>query len=263
MEQLRIILIILGLLLVLGIWLVDRIRRQRRLMRPPEDWDAIDSYNEDAVSEEDSFPTAQKDLNPDEWVGKAFTAKRHDVLDDAQLEGLHGMAGSTADLEQEIPVLDDVVVFDEPQQARGTSQQNAVPQETVIVLTLLAPKGKPLRGPLLLKALQDSGLEHGNMDIFHYHAGGSSEPLFSAANVLEPGKFILSEIAQMETPGIALFMRLPNQLAGSDALNLMLQKARQMGAQLNATLCDGQRQPLNDKALAEMEEKAMVFPAVN
>jgi hypothetical protein len=43
----------------------------------------------------------------------------------------------------------------------------------------------------------------------------------------------------------------------------MLQKARQLGAQLNAVLCDGQRQPLNDETLAEMEKKAQRFPAAH
>lgn len=260
MEQLRIILIILGVLLVAGIWLADRIRR-RRLLRKPDDWDAIDSYNEDAVSLEETFPSAEEAPNPDEWVGRAFTARRNDVLDDEQLEGLKGLGSTNSGSgEGAVPVLDEVVEFPEPSQAGGGHGQ--VPAEEFIVLTLLAGKGKRLRGPLLLKALQECGLEHGDMDIFHYTVEGHGEPLFSVANVLEPGRFILSEMAQLETPGIALFMRLPAVLPGDEALKLTLQKARQLGAQLNASLCDGQRQPLSDTALEAMENKAALFPAL-
>jgi len=259
-EQLRIILIILGILLLAGIWLAERIRRRRRLMQKPDDWDAIDSYNEDAVSLEDTFPAAEETPHPDEWVGQAFTAKRHDVLDDEQLEGLRGLGGSDSEVEEAVASGETVTEKTDTKPQRQTAEK-PMPAEEVIVLTLLAQKGKKLRGPLLLKALQECGLEHGEMDIFHYPIEGHSEPLFSIANVLEPGRFVLSEMAELETPGIALFMRLPAPLPGDEALKLMLQKARQLGAQLNASLCDGQRQPLDDKALAETEKRAQGFSA--
>lgn len=262
MDQLRIILIVLGIVLVAGIWIADRIRR-RRAMKPSSDWNEIESYNEDAVSEEDMYPSLDDQTNPDEWVGKAFSAKRHDVLDDAHLEGLKGMASDGSVPEQQIPILDEVVEFAEPQpSATPETEQDAQPEE-VIVLTLLAEQGKRLRGPLLLKALQECGLSHGDMEIFHYSIEGHSEPMFSVANVLEPGKFVLSEMAQMETPGIALFMRLPTQMPGSEALQQMLHKARQLGAQLNANLCDGQRQPLDDATLAQLEARAQPFQAIH
>jgi cell division protein ZipA len=258
-EQLRIILIILGVVLVAGIWLADRIRRRRQKW-PPPDWDQIDSYNEDAVSMEDTFPSREEEQNPDEWVGQAFTARRNDVLDDAQLEGLKGLA-----TKEDGPVVE---VPGEPDEKAGATTsaktkpaRGEQPEEEFIVLTLLAAEGRQFRGPLLLKALQDCNLAHGDMDIFHYTPAGYDEPLFSVANILEPGRFIMSEMAQMQTPGLALFMRLPGPLAGSDALRQMLHKARELGAQLSATLCNGQRQPLDDAALAQLEKKVQVFSA--
>lgn len=260
MDTLRIILIVLGVLLVAGIWLADRIRR-RRASRPPQHWNEIEEFNEEAISIEESFPSAEKEPHPDEWVGQAFTARRNDVLDDEQLEELKGLgSGESGDVD-DAPSLNRDDAEEKASAGRAEAKQ-PMPAEEVIVLTLLAGKGKKLRGPLLLKALQESGLAHGDMDIFHFHVEGHKEPLFSVANVLEPGRFVLSEMAQMETPGVALFMQLPAVMPGEEALRMMLQRARQMAAQLSASLCDGQRQPLDDAALAELERRAKKFPAL-
>lgn len=253
MEQLRTILIVLGVLLVAGIWLADRIRRRRS--ESPRHWNELELDEEHGVDEVQRFSTDDAGPMPDEWVGKAFSARRHDVLDDEQLESLKGLGS------------DDEAGVEETAAPSGGGEQEELatpapmPAEAVIVLTLLAPQGRQLRGPLLLKALQEAGLAHGEMDIFHYPVEGHSEPLFSVANVLEPGRFVLSEMAQMETPGVALFMRLPTFMPGGEALQMLLQKARQIAAQLGASLCDGQRQPLDDAALAALEKRAAAFTA--
>lgn len=253
MEQLRIILIVLGVLLVAGIWLAERIRRRRS--EPPRHWNELELDEEHDVDEVQRFSTDEAGPMPDEWVGKAFSARRHDVLDDEQLESLKGLGSD-----------DEAGVEETAAPAGGGGQEGVatpapMPAEEVIVLTLLAPQGRQLRGPLLLKALQEAGLAHGDMEIFHYAVEGHREPLFSVANILEPGRFVLAEMAQLETPGVALFMRLPAVMPGDEALKLMLQKAHQMAAQLNASLCDGQRQPLDDKALTALEKRAVRFRA--
>jgi cell division protein ZipA len=199
------------------------------------------------------YSDALDEPHPDEWVGKAFTANRNDALDDSQLEELKGLGGDEPPAEPELAAT-------EP--AKSEEAPAAQPEE-VIVLTVLAQGRKKLRGPLLLKALQDCGLNHGDMDIFHYHVEGHDTPLFSVANVLEPGRFVLSEIAQLETPGVALFMQLPTVMPGAEALQLMLEKARQLAAQLGAELCDGQRQPLDDEAAAALEKRAASFTKAN
>lgn len=263
MEQLRVILIILGVVLIGGIWLADRLRRRRNKWPPPK-WDEIDDYNPDAVVDEETLRTTSSDPSPDEWVGAAFSARRNEVIDDAQLEELKGLAGKANDstpdaMDEEVPVLHDVVEFVEQQAGPDAGQRPDSPPEEVIVLTLMADSGRRLRGPLLLKTLQECGLSHGEMEIFHYRPEGQREALFSAANILEPGTFILSEIAQTETPGIALFMRLPTALPGDEALRILLQQARQIAARLNATLCDAQREPLDEAALAALEMRAAAF----
>lgn len=266
MAELRIILLVLGVLLVLGIYLFERLRR-RRLQPPPADWYDIDDYNEQAVSDEDFSDDSNALSDTEEWVGKAFSARRGDVLSEAHLDELKGLAGrEQSPLSEEMPELRPLHSESEPQeeldnpQAPGSRADTPLAEE-VIVLTLMAAEGTALRGTRLLKALQQAGLNHGDMEIFHFIPDGHRTALFSVANILEPGRFELSEMAQLETPGIALFMQLPAEMAGPDALKLLLQRARQIAAQLNATLCDGQRRPLDEPALAQLEQRVAAYPA--
>ncbi|MFO7592572.1 MAG: cell division protein ZipA [Pseudomonadota bacterium] len=258
MEQLRIILLILGVVLVGAIWLAETLRR-RRANRSKLDWSKVDGAREGAFgSGRGSSPGMEAETHPDEWGEATFSARRHEVVDEAQLEGLKGLGNKDDDEFDDIPVLTAVV---DPESLTSSGGEPTPSDEEVIVLTVMAPKGRPLRGPLLLKALQEAGLVHGEMEIFHFHVEGHSEPLFSVANILEPGRFILSEIVQFETPGVALFMRLPTVMPGEEALQMLLRKARQIAAQLGASLCDGRRQPLAEDTLAELEQQAEGFPA--
>lgn len=239
MDTLRIILVIFGILLVAGIWLTDRLNRHKP--KTPRR-NAIDPGILPPADE--SFTTEEESL-PDEWVGKAvsISARRHQPLADEQLDDLKGMNGTLAGTEATVP----------------DSSRHAFPEslpETVIVLTVMAREEKYFSGPLLLKVLQEAGLVHGEMGLFHYHLAGKDEPLFSVANILEPGRFELSEIATLQTPGLALFMRMPTVVPGEQALQILLQKSRQIAAQLSGSLCDEQRQSLGEEKLAELEQKA-------
>ncbi len=243
MDALRISLIILGVLLVVGIYLADRMRErkvreaQKSAVEPP----LVDQLGDFHVSEDD--------IPPEAWLGMTFSAQRHDVIDEKQLQ-------SFRDVDKEDSVDDAVQQPEVSSQEQQDTNQSEPDKGSVIILTLVADKGKRIRGPLLLRALKDAGLFFGDMDIFHYVEREGSVPLFSVANILEPGRFVLSEMAEFSTPGIALFMSLPTTLPGDEALRIMLHKARELGAQLNATLCDGQRQPLSDEMLVWLKKKA-------
>ncbi len=242
MDTLRIILILFGALLVAGIYLVDRLRQRkadearRTIVEPP------------LADELGNFQVNESDIPPEAWLGMTFKAQRHGIINDDELSGLKGLG-------------DEKEAGEPPTATTAPSAESeAEPQQDktseVIVLTLLAQKGKQIRGPVMLRALKDAGFFYGDMDIFHYVEREGDEPLFSVANILEPGRFIMSELAEFQTPGIAIFMGLPTSQPGGEALHIMLTKARQLGAQLNATLCDGQRQPLSAEMLGWLEKRA-------
>lgn len=239
MDTLRIILIVLGIALVAGIWLADRLKR--RMPKRERHWSASDL---DAIADDTGAAfTAREEPLAEGWVDRSvsLSARRNEPLPEEQLEGLKGLGREP----------DDGAAAAHPEQ----------PDEAVVVLTVMAGEGKRFTGPWLLKVLQEIGLEHGEMGIFHYRLAGKQEPLFSVANILEPGRFDLAEIVTLETPGVALFMRLPAVVAGELALQTLLQKSRQMAAQLSGTLCDGQRRPLGEEKLAELEQLARRYAA--
>jgi len=249
MDILRTILIVLGIVLVVGIYLFDRIKRNRDAQE--QDWSAIPF--EDDNDDLGSFSSQDEPL-PDEWVGKAsITAKRGEKLADEQLEGLKGL-GTRDD-----SALVQARSGERASPAKRTAQK---PPQEVIVLTVMADEGKSFRGPLLLKVLQDNGLQHGEMGIFHFHHNGGAQALFSVANILEPGRFELSEITSLETPGVALFMQLPTVVDGEYAMQTLQQHAKQMAAQLGGKLCDAQRHPLDEMALSALQHKANTYSAI-
>lgn len=242
MDTLRLILLIFGIVLVAGIYLADRLKPDRPRMtrqRKEIDPDVLD----------ESFTTEEEPLAV-EWFNKAvsLSARRDQPLADEHLDDLKGISGWDVDSEV-TPVL-------------SRPALSGSLQEKVIVLTVMAREGKRFSGPLLFKVLQEVGLTHGEMGIFHYHLPAKKEPLFSVANILEPGSFELSEIATLETPGLALFMRLPTVVAGELALKTMLQKSRQIAAQLSGSLCDEQRLPLGEEKLVRLGEMVSHYRAI-
>lgn len=255
MDTLRIILIILGVVLIAGIYLAEPIKQ--RLAQ----WQARRDRQDDQYDEHDSDETlglkrSSEDELPDEWVGRAYIVRRDAPADD--LDELKGLGKGHAPLDEDIR-LDMGEDADLDEVNRNTA--GPLPADEVIVLTLMAAKGKSLRGPLLLKSLKNAGLVHGAMDIFHYTPEGESQALFSVANILEPGHFVLSEMVQMETPGIALFMQLPACLDGDVAWLHLRNRAEQLAEALSASLCDAQRRPMDEEGLLLMQHLAAGFKA--
>lgn len=258
MDVLRTILIIIGVILIAGIYLAEPLKRRW------EQWQEQRAHNKghnDQTFDSDEAlglrPSREEEL-PDEWVGSAYIVNRDDSPSSDALDDLKGMGRGNDPLDVDLSLRTD---DSDPELERKPATAPKQPDE-VIVLTLMAQKGKRLRGPVLLKALQDADLAHGEMQIFHYTPEGHPHPLFSVANILEPGHFVMSEMVEMETPGVALFMQLPAAIDGAEAWAAMHQRAAQMAKVLKADLCDAQRRPLDEEGLLRLEQQAAGFKAV-
>jgi len=129
------------------------------------------------------------------------------------------------------------------------------PPDRIMSLFLLARDNHIITGAELLQAALSTGMEFGDMDIFHRIPEGSEQPVFSLANAAKPGQFGRDEWNTFETSGVVLFMTLPGPVYALDAWDSMLATARRMGEILNADLLDDERKPFTRQREAQVREE--------
>jgi cell division protein ZipA len=129
------------------------------------------------------------------------------------------------------------------------------PADKIVSLFLLARDNHVITGAELLQAMVSTGMEFGDMNIFHRIPEGSEQPLFSLANASKPGHFERDEWNTFETTGVVLFMTLPGQLQALDVWDSMLATARRMSEILQAELLDGARSPFTRQREAQLREE--------
>ncbi|MBI4695978.1 MAG: cell division protein ZipA [Gammaproteobacteria bacterium] len=133
------------------------------------------------------------------------------------------------------------------------------PEQQVLSLLLQAPRGKAVSGQDLLKAMNTVGLRYGDMRIFHHFGAGDLKtevPLFSVANMFEPGYFDLDNLDAFETAGIAFFMQLPSPLDGAVAYELFLNTAQRLAEALKVEVYSEPGKPLDSAAIDRMRRAA-------
>jgi len=133
------------------------------------------------------------------------------------------------------------------------------PPEKIVSLFLLARDNHKITGAELLKATVSSGMEFGDMNIFHRVPEGGEQPVFSMANAAKPGYFERDEWNTFETSGVVFFMTLPGPVYALDGWDAMLATARRVGEILNADLLDGERVPFTRQREAQIREEMRDF----
>jgi cell division protein ZipA len=172
---------------------------------------------------------------------------------DGELE-LTGGLGSEEDLARQRELDIDVAVpVKKP--VRIPRKPAGPPPEKIMTLFLLASDNRVINGAELLQATVSTGMEFGDMNIFHRLPEGSEKPVFSLANAAKPGHFERDEWNTFETSGVALFMTLPGPMGALDAWDAMLATARRMGGILHAELLDNERCPFTRQREAQVREE--------
>jgi cell division protein ZipA len=113
----------------------------------------------------------------------------------------------------------------------------------VIILSVVMPANQQIFGAALLPSLLTLGLKYGEMNIFHRHQdnAGNGKVTFSLANIMNPGSFDLDTIENFATPGVSLFMTLPNAGESLNVFDQMLNAAKQLAQEFNAQVIDDKR----------------------
>lgn len=132
----------------------------------------------------------------------------------------------------------------------------------IISLHIVASEGHSFDGPDIIRAFSEIGIFYGEMQIFHYSGDdglASDPPVYSIANMLEPGVFGSADLAGFSTTGLVVFMRLPCPIDGRVALELMLGHAQRLAAALGGELRDETHEPLLDSRIEILRERVSQF----
>ena len=144
-------------------------------------------------------------------------------------------------------------------EVEGESENDdAITEEEVIYLNLQSRDGE-IEGADLIRAMQKYDLTHGDMGIFHRLTEGSRQPLFSVANMVEPGNFDIETLSTMTTPGLTLFLRLPRTFDALHALDEMWATTRGLARELNADILDRNRQPFSSQKQQKMRDEVLEY----
>ncbi len=184
------------------------------------------------------------------------------------LDNLTKRAEAVFGQQDEIPELDDPILTPnapEPQ-PELTPQTSTQPQQLIISLAVHSIQAQGFSNQDVVNSLQQLGLQFGKMQIFH-HYGLDMNPdnpaVFSVANMVEPGDFSNLNEPSFFSPGLVLFMQLPNPLSGRVAFELMFNHAQRLTALLQAQLECDRHQRLDAARIDEIREQIDMFELKN
>lgn len=244
MDPFRLSLLLIGAVVVAGIYLWGR--RQRRRGEDDDLFEVLPPSPHDAAG------------GVDDWdvIPLPRQADRSTPLEAEQLQELAGLTGRA--VKRGLSAAEEAAA----QAAFGDGAAAAAePGKALLVLTVIAQEGTSFTGPTLSDLFETLDLRYGDMQIFHRIDGASGRSVFGVVNIVEPGHFALAQLPDLRTPGLALFLHLPGPLAGIAAFDDLLATARHLAGALEGRVGDQQRHPLNDDAIARMRAVARRFAA--
>lgn len=138
----------------------------------------------------------------------------------------------------------------------------AAPAPTILALYLRPSFGPAFVGSAIVRNVNAVGMRHGDLQIFHHFGAGelrTVKPLFSLANMLEPGHFDMKRIEAFQTPGVVMFLPLPAALDGAVAFELFLNTAQRLSEGLRAQLLSDPETLLESSAIERLRRQAAAY----
>lgn len=144
----------------------------------------------------------------------------------------------------------------------ASQEADEIETERLLTLYVLPSGNHPFVGEFIIQALNAVGLRFGDMEIFHHFGAGklkTEKPLFSVANMVEPGSFDLKRIERFSTVGLVFFLQLPASLDGAVSFELFLNTAQRLTESLGGVLYADPKTPLDSLRIEEMRKVAAEY----
>ncbi|WP_456415276.1 cell division protein ZipA [Thiolapillus sp.] len=252
-DQLRLILLLAGMVLVVVIYLWDRYKRSRSRLKGLSLRQARRVQRElaqDAGDVEEDVPS--------------FSAV---VQNEAAEKPDHEPVLVPEPIEHAAPEIQPQGVAMEPQAGFSASAEDdylhADPAEReklpqMVVQIALVKKEGDFQGADIRAAMEEANLQPGAMSIYHRHDSRYPDRvLFSVANMVNPGHFPLQEMDGFTTPGLLLFTQLPGVRDGMEIYTDMLYAANQLAGILGGVLQDETHSVLSKQTIQHTRDAIM------
>jgi len=252
-DQLRLILLMVGIAIIVAIYLWDRYQRSRRKLKGLSLRQARKIRKEYGLDEmdDDEVPsfTAVVTKVPAPERTQAEPAPPPPPPPAEEPPSEPEPPPSPREEQPPLPLEEPEPPPPEP----AYDDEEELPQ-LVIQIGVVA-KGDHFTGPDVLVALRELGLEPGAMSIFHAQLPGHpGRPLFSVANLVEPGYFPLDAMEEFTTPGLLFFAQLPGLRDGIEIYEQMLDAAQRLARRLGGTLQDENRSTLSKQSIQHTKD---------
>jgi cell division protein ZipA len=224
-NSLRLVLLIVGVVILMGIYFYDVLQRKRTKENQEFDLPASSERVDPVVSSKHSFSAV-------------YDKEASDV-------------GRSDDTSPELSPVDPVVA--EPEDIPMAEQA------LVIQLAVIPNEGEVISGKALLDTFTQLGLEFGDMGIFHCYERQNGEEVqrFHVANIVEPGTFPVGSMTDFESTGIVLFFQTNDLVNPELSFDKMLNAAQQLSQSLNANLKDGDMQELTMSKITAIQSQLL------
>ena len=286
MPELRIILLVVGVLFVAGIagfeWWRTRGARPLAATAARDDAQAdppraapsplpeINVVRDTRVSMADALPVIELASTSESGTRRALGISISDdvAVDVAHDSGIKRAAERRARDEPyigqeagEYDEVSEVRVFEE-QPVRGPQLVLAWPSESErrIVTLRVIPKGEPrFPGRALRQAFSAAGFWHGPLDIFHL-PDDAGRVVVSAAALAQPGTFDPSIMDSQRFSGLNLFAVLPGPKPERETFDELVHAARQLAERIDGILADQHGEELTPARIGRLRQ-ALEAPA--
>lgn len=236
MDNLRLILILVGVVILAAIVLLHRPRGKRK--RNHARW--LQKRSEPGLGDLDGEDDADAEDDP----------KVEPILQQTSFPSF----GEHQTRRQ--PEAGAAEVSDVPPSAAAEKSTSQLRQpDKIVSLFVRRREERRINGSELLDAAVKAGLSFGEMNIFHRIHEGDERPVFSMANLTPPGHFDASAWNVFDTPGVALFVTLPAPVSALDAWDAMLATGRRIAELLDAELMDDTKCLLTRQRIAQVRDE--------
>ncbi|MFD2180294.1 cell division protein ZipA [Veronia pacifica] len=285
MQELRLVLIVLGALVIAaliihGLWSSRKERPEKFGDKPlgklkgEKQEDSTESFDDDGIgavrvikggtdkpeAKQRKEPGLSFDESSESDIDPLFADFKDDI-DTAVPSNNAATAESNTlgEVTDAVEVSSEVVTDPLPEEEVETAAPE--PKQQVLIVNVQASANSDFNGVDLMNSLEQNGMIHGEMDIFHRHAdlSGTGKVLFSAANMYNPGSFPMENISQFTTEGISFFMTLPCYGDPEHNFKLMLQTAQKVADQLGGLVTDDARNLMTPQRLDGYRDQVKSF----